>query len=384
MVAETGLEDSRLGACRWVAVRHGLSREGNDHVHIVAALAGVDATGRTRPRAFLGSRETGGDYGAMRRVANRLEKLWGLTGTSEASGAADRGLSRAELEAAAGDEPARRRLERVVHSAAVRASSAAELVTELAELGVVAEFVRPSDQRPGTYLGVVFSSKAYTNSAGVPVRFSGGKLAKDLTAPALQARWDTARQATPVGRGEALNGFVSAVTDATAAASTVGRAVVHAQAAAAAEGLWALADAAEPGGRGPWHDGAAAAARAAREPAGRPPVVPGAAGIAVAGRGMSGLDLPARGTTKRERELARAYLAVARLLRAWAALERASTARVIRAQADRLNQGALAATSTRTAPTSPAQQSPAQQARVAGRATAPTDRTPGVVRGTGA
>lgn len=32
------------GSCRWVAIRHGLSRNGNDHVHIVVNLVRMDAT----------------------------------------------------------------------------------------------------------------------------------------------------------------------------------------------------------------------------------------------------------------------------------------------------------------------------------------------------
>ena len=64
-----GLEDTRAGAVRWVAVRHGLSSAGNDHIHIVATLAGRTEYGDAADRTFLSR-----DYKAVRAVCNRFEE----------------------------------------------------------------------------------------------------------------------------------------------------------------------------------------------------------------------------------------------------------------------------------------------------------------------
>ena len=46
-----GLEDEFAGAVRWVAVRHGLSAAGNDHIHLVATLAGRTQHGDVADRS---------------------------------------------------------------------------------------------------------------------------------------------------------------------------------------------------------------------------------------------------------------------------------------------------------------------------------------------
>ncbi|MGB7964465.1 MAG: hypothetical protein WCF12_16100, partial [Propionicimonas sp.] len=195
MVEAAGLEDDKRGAVRWVAVRHGLSTGGDDHIHIVAALAGVDELGRTKLRTFVGGRGAKSDFAMLRQVANECESRWGLTRTGTASGAGHKLPTRAERERAARagkSATTREALAAAVRSAVLRVGSAEELVAELAGEGIVAAFTRPSERRAGTYLGVTFHNPDYVNAAGDPVRFSGGKLGKDLSAPALQHRWDTA------------------------------------------------------------------------------------------------------------------------------------------------------------------------------------------------
>jgi len=60
--------DGGRAACRWVAVRHGASGAGNDHVHVAVSLVREDGTKASvwndRPRA--------------QRVAGELEKTYGL------------------------------------------------------------------------------------------------------------------------------------------------------------------------------------------------------------------------------------------------------------------------------------------------------------------
>ena len=157
-----GLEDTRDGAVRWVAVRHGLSSAGNDHIHIVATLAGRTENGDAVDRTYLNR-----DYKAVRAVCNRFEKAWGLTVTGAGSGAAHQRPSRAETEIAArrglGAEQ-RVHLERAVRTAAVISGGPGEFAARLAAEGITVTFSRESEQRPGTYLGVTFHTDDYATA----------------------------------------------------------------------------------------------------------------------------------------------------------------------------------------------------------------------------
>ena len=205
-----GLEDTHDGAVRWVAVRHGLSSDGNDHIHLVATLAGRTQYGEVADRTFLNR-----DYKAVRAVCNRFEEEWGLTVTGAGTGAGHQRPTRAETEIAArrglGSEQ-RVRLERAVRTAAVVSGGPGEFAARLAEEGITVTFSRESEQRPGTWLGVTFHTEDYTNADGVPVAFSGRTLARDLSAPALQARWDARTGALP--GGDAMRGLVDALAAA--------------------------------------------------------------------------------------------------------------------------------------------------------------------------
>lgn len=56
------------GPCRWVAVRHGLSKNGNDHVHIAVSLVREDGTKAT----------THNDFKRAQEVCRELEREHGL------------------------------------------------------------------------------------------------------------------------------------------------------------------------------------------------------------------------------------------------------------------------------------------------------------------
>ena len=152
------------GAVRWVAVRHGLSSGGNDHIHLVATLAGRTQHGDVADRTFLNR-----DYAQVRAVCNRFEKEWGLTVTGAGTGAAHHEPSRAETEIAArrGLRTEQRvRLERAVRTAAVASGGPAEFAARLAEEGITVTFTRESEQRPGTWLGVTFHTEDYIDAGG--------------------------------------------------------------------------------------------------------------------------------------------------------------------------------------------------------------------------
>lgn len=325
-----GLEDDHAGAVRWVAVRHGLSSAGNDHIHLVATLAGRTQHGDVADRTYLNR-----DYAKVRQVCNRFEKEWGLTVTGAGTRAAHHEPSRAETEIAArrglGTEQ-RVHLERAVRSAAVASGGPGEFTARLAAEGVTVTFSRESDKRAGTYLGVTFHTEDYTDAAGTPVAFSGRKLARDLSAPALQARWDARTAAMPGGpTGDAMRGLVDALAAAAHGASGAQLATVRGQIAAGTDALWAAAEAVEADRGGLWHTAAGEAARAAREP--------GAVDHAEAGlllgvlAELGGLP-PAQ--SKEEQQLRKAWAMWQRLMRIWARAEQGENARVAAATVNRV------------------------------------------------
>ncbi|GGE98433.1 relaxase/mobilization nuclease domain-containing protein [Mycetocola zhadangensis] len=61
-------EASGKAPCRWVAVRHGLSTNGNDHVHIAVSLVREDGTKAT----------THNDFSRAQKVCRDLERDYGL------------------------------------------------------------------------------------------------------------------------------------------------------------------------------------------------------------------------------------------------------------------------------------------------------------------
>lgn len=84
--------DSPKAPCRWVAVRHGLSKNGNDHVHIVVDLVREDGT-----KASIHN-----DHHRAQKVSRALEVKHGLEPLESAkAGRATRGYKLAEREAQA-------------------------------------------------------------------------------------------------------------------------------------------------------------------------------------------------------------------------------------------------------------------------------------------
>ena len=73
-VARMGFADSAsdTAPCRWVAIRHGESKAGNDHVHLVVGLVHEDGT----------AARTWNDRPRAQQVAGELERKHGLQGVS--------------------------------------------------------------------------------------------------------------------------------------------------------------------------------------------------------------------------------------------------------------------------------------------------------------
>ena len=211
--------DTQPGA-RWFAVHHGAASGDRDHIHFVATLVREDGRG-----IYLNK-----DKLALREVAKEMAARFGLAVRTREPGAGQRGLSRPELalsqdpvladpvqqravdtvkaatneggeqqpaRAGAADavepvapvEVPRRRLERAVRAAAMAASTEAQWLARLGELGVAVEarWARGGDRVVGYRVALLDTPREPGRSKAV--WFGGGTLAHDLTLPALRAGW---------------------------------------------------------------------------------------------------------------------------------------------------------------------------------------------------
>lgn len=260
-------------ACRWIAVRHA-----DDHIHVVATLAREDGH---RPNITR-------DYLKARTACQTVEQRYGLCRTAPADRTAAPRPSRAELERAqrAGlQEPPRVALRRHVAAAAAASDSEETFFADLRERRLAVR-LRSSVRTPGEVTGYAVAAPEYTNSAGEPVFFSGGKLAADLTLPKLRHRWTNSSAHRPTDQSRRWTPGWSADHEVRAAA-------YREATQAAGTGAWQMRTLHDPGVRA---DLAAATAdvlhvtaditgnrelakaadaydRAAREPHGRPPPV---------------------------------------------------------------------------------------------------------------
>ncbi|MBO0822094.1 MAG: hypothetical protein J2P26_14750, partial [Nocardiopsaceae bacterium] len=180
---------------RWVAVRHGLSKDGIDHVHIVATLARQDGVLPSVHNDFL----------RARKACRAIEEEFGLRATAAADCTAAVRPSRAETEQArrtGRSEPPRITLRRIVADAAATSVSETDFLARVREAGAL---VRTRDSTAGDkaagYAVALPAGAAGTRQA---VWFSGGKLAPDLTLPKLRRRWEhpaaSAAATTPPGQ----------------------------------------------------------------------------------------------------------------------------------------------------------------------------------------
>jgi hypothetical protein len=166
--------------CRWVAVRHGRSGAGNDHMHLVVNLVREDGKVAS----------TRNDFKRLSALCTDMERRYGLSVVEgRAKKAAMPGLTCAEAEKArrtGRDEAERRELARVVRAAATVAASEVEFVRLLRDRGLAA---RPRFDRVGGHRVVGYAVAEKPSDGAVAVFFGGGKLARDLSLPALRDRW---------------------------------------------------------------------------------------------------------------------------------------------------------------------------------------------------
>lgn len=189
---QTGLaRRDEPGGVRWVAVRHGLSKGGIDHVHIAVTLARQDGRLPTVHNDFI----------RARRACLAIEQQFRLTATAPADRTASVRPTRAETERAARTEQSvapRIELRCLVQEAAALAGSETDFFARLAEAGAMIR-ERRSTADPERITGYAVSMPGYTNRSGEPIWYGGGKLAPDLTLPGLRRRWDRSGSADRTG-----------------------------------------------------------------------------------------------------------------------------------------------------------------------------------------
>jgi len=189
-VADMGFADpaSDEPPCRWVALRHGPSKGGNDHVHIVVGLVHEDGT----------KANVWNDRKRAQKIAGELERKHGLQVlASRDAGHTARGEKPAERAVAdrrGAPEVASAKLARTVRACAAAASDEAEFVRRVRAAKVR---IRP---RYASGRGDVVSGYSValpTAQDQATMWYGGGRLARDLTLPRLRADWpDTPEHAT--------------------------------------------------------------------------------------------------------------------------------------------------------------------------------------------
>jgi hypothetical protein len=167
-------------ACRWVAVRHGPSRAGNDHIHLVASMVREDGTVWSSRRDFL----------RAQAACREIEKRHGLRVVDGPSRAAtERGVKpveqlRADRDGAVLTGP--QDLAQRLRAAAVASTSEAEFVRRARAAGVV---IKPRYAPGGTTEIVGYKAALVPAKDEAWVFHGGGKLARDLSLPRLREMW---------------------------------------------------------------------------------------------------------------------------------------------------------------------------------------------------
>ncbi|MGN2642337.1 relaxase/mobilization nuclease domain-containing protein [Nocardia takedensis] len=184
---------------RWIAIHHGLSVRGNDHIHIAAGAVREDGT---RVNTY-------NDYARAQQACKTLEERYGLRVVlGRHDGRTTRGYDRAQINTAARAagidreeakqamregviEPAAVQLDRAVRASLAASRSEAEFVDTLRERGVL--LTRARDKDTGEVRGwcVALRPSPTTGRRGArPVFLGGGSVARDLSLPRLRNNWD--------------------------------------------------------------------------------------------------------------------------------------------------------------------------------------------------
>jgi len=169
-------EASGKARCRWAAINHGTSENGNHHIHIAVSLVREDGT----------KASTHGDYKKAQQTCRELEVKYGLEQLSTVH--ATRGYAQAEKATAIRDdrEMHRSSLARKIRASASASATEAEFVRRARDTGLL---VRPRYAKNTTDVIVGYSVAERPRPGERPIWFGGGTLASDLKLGALREEW---------------------------------------------------------------------------------------------------------------------------------------------------------------------------------------------------
>jgi len=192
-----GADDEGRDGCRWVAVHHGLSTAGNDHVHVVVNVVRGDGRVANLHRDFL----------RWRDWCRRVEDERGWTRTAPAGEGRSKATSRIELVRAetSGKRTERDQLRDFVTAAAAESADEIGFVLGLRRRGVL--IAAYPDTGPVTGYKVALRPEHHATERGrvepEPLWFAGSTLRRDLSLPRLRARWSDSRP-LPASRQQTL------------------------------------------------------------------------------------------------------------------------------------------------------------------------------------
>jgi hypothetical protein len=174
-------EASGKAACRWVAVRHGVSSNGNDHIHLAVSLVREDGTKASTHndfhRAMKVVRELEHEHKLAPMIAAQQPELLQREERRPAREAARR---RGAVEVDA------KRLERAVRAAATASVDEGEFVRRMKREGVL---IRPRFAAGRDDVVTGYSVALRPAKGEQPVWHGGLRLARDLSLPELRKGW---------------------------------------------------------------------------------------------------------------------------------------------------------------------------------------------------
>jgi hypothetical protein len=156
---------------RWVAIHHGVNRNGNDHIHIIAQLVTEDGS----------KASTHNDFRRAQKACGELERkhgLWIVEGRAVGQGVS--GDKRAEIEKAHREErplPVRQELKRRLRAAVASSNSEAQFVQRVYSAGVL---IRPRYASGGTSKVTGYSVALPPRSGENPIWYAPSKLDRNL------------------------------------------------------------------------------------------------------------------------------------------------------------------------------------------------------------
>ncbi|WP_052206975.1 relaxase/mobilization nuclease domain-containing protein [Sinomonas humi] len=177
--------------CRWIAIHHGPSKAGNDHIHLAVSMVREDGTRWSQHN----------DFRRAQAACAELEAEHGLRvvrGVHSERGYHPKERERATAKGAPGLD--RETLQRALRASSTASLDEAEFVRRLRRTGIL---VRPRFAHGDTATVTGYSVALRPQSrAERPVWFGGGRIARDLALPQLRKGWTLTEETTTAARAE--------------------------------------------------------------------------------------------------------------------------------------------------------------------------------------